>query len=57
MRPTEYHRPFDVRSARRFLLRFGAAIVVLIAAFQSISFYWRVCSLRASASNRCTGIA
>src|SRR6266566_4200334 len=39
MRPPEHNRPFDVRSARRFLLRFGVAIVVLIAAFQSISFY------------------
>src|SRR5947199_10591001 len=39
MRPPEYQRPFDIRSARRFFLRLGAAVVVLIAAFQSISFY------------------
>src|SRR5438093_280682 len=39
MRPPEYQRPFDIRSARRFFLRLGSAVVVLIAAFQSISFY------------------
>src|SRR5437867_5221319 len=39
MRPPEYHRPFDVRSARRFFLRLAAVVVVLVAAIQSISFY------------------
>src|SRR2546422_7469304 len=39
MRPPEYQRPFDVRFARRFFVRFGVVIIALIAAFQSISFY------------------
>ena len=39
MRPPEYQRPFDVRFARRFFLRFGVVVIALIAAFQSISFY------------------
>src|SRR5204863_3119394 len=39
MRPPEYQRPFDIRSARRFFLRFGVVVIALIAAFQSISFY------------------
>jgi uncharacterized membrane protein (UPF0182 family) len=39
MRPPNYHTPPDLRSARRFLVRIGIAIVILIAAFQSISFY------------------
>jgi uncharacterized protein len=39
MRPPEYHRPFDFRPARHFLLRLGIVIILLIAAFQSISFY------------------
>src|SRR3989454_2372423 len=39
MRPPEYQRPFDVRSARRFFLRLAVVVVVLLAAFQSISFY------------------
>src|SRR5207249_8473961 len=39
MRPPEYQRPFDVRFARRFFVRFGVVVIALIAAFQSISFY------------------
>ncbi len=39
MRPPEYPRPFDVRFARRFFVRFGVVVIALIAAFQSISFY------------------
>jgi len=39
MRPPEYQNPFDLRSARRFLLRLGIVVILLIAAFQSISFY------------------
>ena len=39
MRPPEYQRPFDVRSARRFFLRLAIVVVILLAAFQSISFY------------------
>ena len=39
MRPPEYQRPFDVRSARRFFVRLAVIVVVLLAAFQSISFY------------------
>src|SRR5215472_12845811 len=40
MRPPDYHRtPPNLRSARRFLIRLGLAIIILIAAFQSISFY------------------
>src|SRR5215475_7694161 len=38
-RPPDYPTPPDLRSARRFLVRLGIAIVILIAAFQSISFY------------------
>src|ERR1700757_2391508 len=39
MRPPQYQQPFDLRPARGFLLRVGILIVLLIAAFQSISFY------------------
>src|SRR5215468_2645280 len=38
-RPPDFPSPPDLRSARRFLVRLGIAIVILIAAFQSISFY------------------
>src|SRR5438132_123395 len=39
MRPPEYQHPFDFRPARSFLIRLAIIIVLLIAAFQSISFY------------------
>src|ERR1051325_9125398 len=39
MRPPQYQQPFDLRPARSFLLRVGILVVLLIAAFQSISFY------------------
>jgi uncharacterized membrane protein (UPF0182 family) len=39
MRPPQYQQPFDLRPARGLLLRVGIFIVLLIAAFQSISFY------------------
>ena len=39
MRPPEYQQPFDLRSARRFVLRLGIVVILLLAAFQSISFY------------------
>ncbi len=39
MRPPEYQPPFDFRSARRVFLRLAVVVVVLLAAFQSISFY------------------
>src|SRR5215467_3854881 len=39
MRPPEQQFPFDLRPARSFLLRLGIAVLFLIAAFQSISFY------------------
>ena len=39
MRPPQYQHPFDLRPTRRFLLRVGIIVVLLIAAFQSISFY------------------
>jgi hypothetical protein len=39
MRPPQYQQPFDLRPARGFLLRVGILIILLIAAFQSISFY------------------
>jgi uncharacterized membrane protein (UPF0182 family) len=38
-RPPDYPTPPGLRSARRFLVRLGIAIVILIAAFQSVSFY------------------
>jgi uncharacterized membrane protein (UPF0182 family) len=39
MRPPEYHQP-DLRSAGRFLARLAISVVILIAAIQSISFYF-----------------
>jgi uncharacterized membrane protein (UPF0182 family) len=39
MRPPQYQVPFDFRPARSFLIRLAIIIVLLIAAFQSISFY------------------
>ena len=39
MRPPQYQVPFDFRPARSFLIRLAIVIVLLIAAFQSISFY------------------
>src|SRR5437762_12895769 len=39
MRPPEYQPPFDFRPARSFLIRLAVIVVLLIAAFQSISFY------------------
>src|SRR5262249_27623083 len=39
MRPPQYQQPFDLRPARGFLLRVGILVILLIAAFQSISFY------------------
>ncbi len=39
MRPPQYQNPFDLRPARSFLIRVGILVVLLIAAFQSISFY------------------
>src|SRR5438309_5828039 len=39
MRPPEYQQPFDLPPVRRFFLRLGILVVLLIAAFQSISFY------------------
>src|SRR2546423_7006597 len=39
MRPPQYQYPFDFRPARSFLIRLAVIIVLLIAAFQSISFY------------------
>src|SRR6266700_1439388 len=39
MRPPQYQQPFDFRPARSFLLRVGILVILLIAAFQSISFY------------------
>jgi uncharacterized protein len=39
MRPPQYQPPFDLRPARSFLLRVGILVILLIAAFQSISFY------------------
>src|SRR5690242_21562267 len=39
MRPPQYQVPFDFRPARGFLIRLAIVIVLLIAAFQSISFY------------------
>src|SRR5260370_32169338 len=39
MRPPEYQQPFDFRQARSLLVRLGIVVILLIAAFQSISFY------------------
>src|SRR5207253_1434023 len=39
MRPPQYQVPFDFRPARGFLIRLAIVIVLLIGAFQSISFY------------------
>lgn len=40
MRPPEYHPPpFDPKAARYFIIRLAVIIVILIAAFQSISIY------------------
>jgi uncharacterized membrane protein (UPF0182 family) len=39
MRPPDYHPP-DLRSARKFLTRLAIVVVILIAAFQSISIYF-----------------
>src|SRR5437867_3688842 len=39
MRSSDYHRPLDSRAMRRFALRVVIVVVILAAAFQSISFY------------------
>src|SRR5689334_1492544 len=39
MRPPEYRLPIDPRRIRRVILRLVLAIVLLVAAFESISFY------------------
>src|SRR2546428_13674359 len=39
MRPPPYQPPFDFRRARSFLIGVGILVVLLIGAFQSISFY------------------
>jgi uncharacterized membrane protein (UPF0182 family) len=39
MRPPDYHPSFDLRPARGLLVRLAVLIVLIIAAFQSISFY------------------
>ena len=39
MRPPQYQQPFDFRPARGFLLPVGILVILIIAAFQSISFY------------------
>src|SRR5262245_38553092 len=39
MRPPEYQFPIDPKRVRRLILRVGLVILLLIALFQSISFY------------------
>src|SRR4051812_24183001 len=39
MRPPQHQQPFDLTPARSFLLRVGILVVLIIAAFQSLSFY------------------
>jgi uncharacterized membrane protein (UPF0182 family) len=39
MRPPQYQQPFDLRPARSILISVGIVVILLIAAFQSISFY------------------
>src|SRR5213592_539085 len=39
MRPPEYSLPIDPRRIRRFIVRLVIVVVVLVAAFQSLSFY------------------
>jgi uncharacterized membrane protein (UPF0182 family) len=39
MRPHDHHHTPDLRSTRGFLVRLGIAILILIGALQSISFY------------------
>ena len=39
MRPPEYRLPIDTRRIRRFILRLVIFVVLIVAAFESISFY------------------
>src|SRR2546421_7888121 len=39
MRPPDYHPSFEFRPARGLVVRLAVLILLLIAAFQSISFY------------------
>ena len=39
MRPPEYQNPIDPLAARAFIVRLAVIVLLLIASFQSISFY------------------
>ena len=39
MQPPDYHPPLKFRAARGFIVRLAVLIFLIIAAFQSISFY------------------